>query len=105
MNMDSQPWDAIRDFGAVAIALTAIATVAAAIIKWGVIKPLKNYIDHATIQLKPNHGSHLADAINRTDTRVDEIATGQTQLLNIMLEHLRTHGVTPPPLAIKPPTQ
>lgn len=92
--MDQDILTAIRDIGAVAVAITAIAGLSFTVVKYGIIRPIKNYIDDATKQLKPNGGSHLADAITRTDERVDSLVKGQEQLLDIMLNHLQDHAKT-----------
>lgn len=90
MNGDSI--DLIREIGAVVVALTAIAGFLLVLVKYGIIKPIKKYIDKATIQLTPNAGSHLADAINRTDERVDSLVKGQDRLLDVMMQHLQDHA-------------
>lgn len=92
--MTAETWTVIRDVGAVAVALVAIAGLSLTIIKFGIIRPIKKYIDNATIQLTPNAGSHLADAINRTDDRVDSLVKGQDRLLDIMMQHLQDHSVS-----------
>lgn len=92
--MSDSAFAIIRDLGAVAVAITAIAGLSFTIVKYGIIRPIKKYIDDATKQLKPNGGSHLADAINRTEQRVDEMVNGQEQLLDIMLNHLQDHAKT-----------
>jgi len=83
---------AIRDLGLAAGAITAVAGLSYTVIKYGIIRPLKKYIDDATIQLTPNAGSHLADTIHRTDERVDSLVTGQQKLLDIMMQHLQDHS-------------
>ncbi len=92
--MNAEFWVTIRDIGAVAVAITAIAGVSITVIKFGIIRPIKLYIDKATIQLTPNSGSHLADAINRTDEKVDSLVKGQDKLLDIMMKHLQDHSVS-----------
>lgn len=92
--MSAETWAIVRDIGAIAVALTAIAGLSFTIIKYGIIKPIKNYIDGATAQLKPNGGTHLADAINRTEERVDSLVKGQEKLLDIMMSHLQDHSLT-----------
>lgn len=92
--MTQDSWLLIGEIGGIVVALTAIAGFLLIIIKYGIIKPIKQYIDKATIQLKPNAGSHLADAINRTDERVDSLVKGQEQLLDIMMQHLQDHSIT-----------
>lgn len=85
----------IRDLGVIATALVAIGGLLWTVAKYGIIRPIKKYIDSATAQLTPNGGSHLADAINRTDERVDELVKGQQTLLDIMMKHLNDHSATP----------
>lgn len=92
--MNEESWLLIREIGAVVVALTAIAAFLLVIIKYGIIKPIKRYIDGATIQLTPNAGSHLADAINRTDERVDSLVKGQDKLLDVMMQHLQDHAAS-----------
>lgn len=92
--MSAEVWVVVRDIGAVAVAIVAIAGLLITVIKFGIIKPIKQYIDKATIQLTPNSGSHLADAINRTDERVDAMVKGQDKLLDIMMKHLQDHSLT-----------
>lgn len=92
--MNADFWAVIRDIGAVSVAIAAIAGLSVTIIKFGIIRPIKLYIDKATIQLTPNSGSHLADAINRTDEKVDSLVKGQDKLLDIMLKHLQDHSVS-----------
>lgn len=84
----------IRDFGAIALSITAIGGLLWTVAKYGIIKPIKAYIDKATAQLTPNGGTHLADAINRTDERVDELVKGQEKLLDIMMRHLNDHSMS-----------
>jgi hypothetical protein len=51
--------------GQIAGAILAIVTLAGVGIKWGILKPIKMYIDKATYQIQPgaNGGSSLPDAI------------------------------------------
>lgn len=92
--MDAETANLIREVGAIVVALTAIAGFLLLLVKYGIIKPIKQYIDKATIQLTPNSGSHLADAITRTDERVDSLVKGQDRLLDIMMQHLQDHSVS-----------
>lgn len=82
----------IRELGIIAAAITAITGLLWTVAKYGIMRPIKRYIDNATAQLKPNGGSHLADAINRTDERVDHLVNGQEKLLDIMMNHLQDHS-------------
>jgi hypothetical protein len=66
--------------GQYAAALIAILTLGGMLVKWGIVKPIKQYIDHATYPIQPgaNGGKSLPDLINT----VDEIKT----LVNSHLE-------------------
>lgn len=66
--------------GQYSAALIAILTLGGMLVKWGIVKPIKQYIDHATYPIQPNSngGKSLPDLINT----VDEIKT----LLNGHLE-------------------
>ena len=92
--MGSEYADLIKELGIVAAAITAIAGLLWTVAKYGIMRPIKNYIDGATAQLKPNGGTHLADAINRTEERVDQLVDGQQKLLDIMMNHLKDHSST-----------
>ncbi len=66
------------ELGQYAGALSAIALLAGMAIKWGIVKPIKQYIDHATypIQKSSNGGYALPDAIktlNRIESQVKEL--------------------------------
>ena len=66
--------------GQYAAALIAILTLGGMLVKWGIVKPIKQYIDQATYPIQPgaNGGKSLPDLINT----VDEIKT----LVNSHLE-------------------
>jgi hypothetical protein len=66
--------------GQYAAALIAILSLGGMLVKWGIVKPIKQYIDHATYPIQPNSngGKSLPDLINT----VDEIKT----LVNSHLE-------------------
>lgn len=64
--------------GQIAAALIAILTLIGIGIKWGILKPLKIYIDKATYQIQPgaNGGSSLPDAIaaiKKIDSKLNKI--------------------------------
>jgi hypothetical protein len=64
--------------GQYAAAVSAIAILFGMAIKWGIVKPIKAYIDTATypIQNHANGGKSLPDAIatlNRIESRITEI--------------------------------
>lgn len=68
--------------GQYAAALIAILTLGGMLVKWGIVKPIKQYIDHATYPIQPNSngGKSLPDLI-RT---VDEVKT-------MVSSHLQDH--------------
>lgn len=68
--------------GQYAAALIAILTLLGMFVKWVVVKPIKQYIDHATypIQKTSNGGYSLPDLVNT----VDEIKT-------LVSRHLEDH--------------
>jgi hypothetical protein len=64
--------------GQIAGAILAIVTLAGVGIKWGILKPIKMYIDKATYQIQPgaNGGKSLPDAIaaiKKIDKKLDII--------------------------------
>jgi hypothetical protein len=60
---------AILNAGAVAAALIAILTLGGILVKWGIVKPIKAYIDTMTYAIQPhaNGGKSLPDLINKVD--------------------------------------
>ena len=66
------------ELGQYAGALTAIALLAGMAIKWGIVKPIKAYIDLATYPISPtaNGGKSLPDiahTVNRIEASVKEL--------------------------------
>ena len=66
------------ELGQYAGALSAIALLAGMAIKWGIVKPIKAYIDQATYPIHPesNGGRSLNDVaqtVNRIESRIGEI--------------------------------
>ena len=62
--------------GQIAAALIAILTLLGMLVKWGILKPLKTYIDTMTYPIQPhaNGGKSLPDianAINRLELKLD----------------------------------
>lgn len=55
--------------GQYAAALIAILTLGGMLVKWGIVKPIKQYIDHATYPIQPNSngGKSLPDLIRTVD--------------------------------------
>jgi hypothetical protein len=61
--------------GQYAAAITAILILAGTAIKWGIVKPIKAYIDQATYPIHPtaNGGKSLPDVVatvNRIESRI-----------------------------------
>jgi len=68
----------ILELGQYAAALTAIAILFGMAIKWGIVKPIKAYIDQATYPIHPvsNGGRALPDianTVNRIETRISDL--------------------------------
>jgi hypothetical protein len=68
----------IIQLGQYAAAITAILILAGTAIKWGIVKPIKAYIDTATypIAAHANGGRSLPDAIatlNRIESRMSDL--------------------------------
>jgi hypothetical protein len=55
--------------GQLAGALIAILTLGGILVKWGIVKPIKAYIDTMTYQIQPhaNGGRSLPDLVNSVD--------------------------------------
>ena len=72
--------------GQLAAALIAILTLGGMLVKWGIVKPIKAYIDTMTYAIQPhaNGGKSLPDLINKVDA------------LHLVVEkHLATSHNTP----------
>jgi len=66
------------ELGQYAGALSAIALLAGMAIKWGIVKPIKAYIDTMTYPLQPhaNGGKSLPDiaaTVNRIESKLSEV--------------------------------
>ena len=55
--------------GQLAAAFIAILTLGGMLVKWGIVKPIKTYIDTMTYAIQPyaNGGKSLPDLINKVD--------------------------------------
>ena len=65
--------------GQIAAALSAILALFGIIVKWGIVKPIKAYIDKMTYPIQPtaNGGKSLPDlinAVNRIERKVENIS-------------------------------
>ena len=76
----------LMTWGQASASLIAILTLAGMLVKWGIVKPIKSYIDQMTYNIQPdsNGGSSLPDLVKN----VNEIK----ELLN---RHLDDHRNTP----------
>ena len=68
----------ILELGQYSAAITAILILAGIAIKWGIVQPIKTYIDQATYQIHPlsNGGRSLNDVaqtVNRIESRILEV--------------------------------
>jgi hypothetical protein len=68
----------ILELGQYSAALTAILILAGTAIKWGIVKPIKAYIDQATYPIHPtaNGGKSLPDianTVNRIESKQNDI--------------------------------
>ena len=75
----------IKDIGSLIIYLGALAAAVAAIAvvaRYAIVNPLKTWLreqikaplDGVSAEMAPNHGSTLRDAVNRIETRQDELS-------------------------------
>lgn len=67
----------IIHWGQIAGALIAILTLGGILVKWGIVKPIKAYIDTMTYSIQPhaNGGNSLPDvakAIHRLEEKLDK---------------------------------
>jgi hypothetical protein len=85
--LEKMPSDmSIIYLGQIAAALLAIFSLAGLLVKWGIVKPIKAYIDTMTYAIQPhaNGGKSLPDLINKVDA------------LHLVVEkHLATSHNTP----------
>ena len=59
----------LMTLGQAAGSMIAILTLAGMLVKWGIVKPIKAYIDKMTYAIQPhaNGGKSLPDLINKVD--------------------------------------
>ena len=76
----------LMTIGQAAGSMIAILTLAGMLVKWGIVKPIKSYIDKMTYAIQPyaNGGKSLPDLVNKVDA------------LHVVLQnHLDTSHNTP----------
>ena len=68
----------ILELGQYAAAITAILILAGIAIKWGIVTPIKSYIDTATYPIHPDSNGgralpDIANTVNRIETRLSDL--------------------------------
>jgi len=86
----------IIELGQYAAAITAMLILAGTAIKWGIVKPIKAYIDQATYPIHPesNGGRSLAD-VAKTVNRIEQKQTDIEKRV-VAIEELVTKPATRP---------
>lgn len=71
--------------GQYAAAVTAILVLFGMVVKWGIVKPIKTYIDKATYPIQPtaNGGRSLPDAIAGIQRIEDKIENIEARLAKL----------------------
>ena len=87
------------ELGQYAGAITAIALLAGMAIKWGIVKPIKAYIDQATYPIHPtaNGGKSLPDVVatvNRIESRITDIDYRLNSIEELVTKPTRTKKTT-----------
>jgi len=84
----------IIELGQYAAAITAMLILAGTAIKWGIVKPIKAYIDQATYPIHPesNGGRSLAD-VAKTVNRIEQ-KQGDIEKRVVAIEELVTKPAT-----------
>jgi hypothetical protein len=87
------------ELGQYAAAITAILILAGTAIKWGIVKPIKAYIDTATYPIHPesNGGRSLADVantVNRIESHVKELDYRLNSIEELVTKPTRTRKTT-----------
>ena len=87
------------EIGQYAGAITAIALLAGMAIKWGIVKPIKAYIDQATYPIHPtaNGGKSLPDVVatvNRIESRISDLDYRLNSIEEIVTKPTRTKKTT-----------
>jgi len=87
------------EIGQYAGAITAIAILAGMAIKWGIVKPIKAYIDQATYPIHPtaNGGKSLPDVVatvNRIESRITDLDYRLNSIEELVTKPTRTKKTT-----------
>jgi hypothetical protein len=89
----------IIELGQYAAAITAMLILAGTAIKWGIVKPIKAYIDQATYPIHPaaNGGRSLSDVaqtVNRIESHVKELDYRLNSIEELVTKPTRTRKTT-----------
>ena len=87
------------EIGQYAGAITAIALLVGMAIKWGIVKPIKTYIDLATYPISPtaNGGKSLPDVVatvNRIESRITDLDYRLNSIEELVTKPTRTKKTT-----------
>ncbi len=87
------------ELGQYAGAITAIALLTGMAIKWGIVKPIKAYIDLATYPISPtaNGGKSLPDVVatvNRIESRITDLDYRLNSIEELVTKPTRTKKTT-----------
>jgi hypothetical protein len=87
------------EIGQYAGAIMAILILAGTAIKWGIVKPIKAYIDQATYPIHPesNGGRSLSDVaqtVNRIESKLSEVDERLVAVENHVTKPTRTKKTT-----------
>ena len=89
----------IIELGQYAGAIMTILILAGTAIKWGIVKPIKAYIDQATYPIHPesNGGRSLPDianTVNRIESRLSEVDYRLNAIEELVTKPTRTRKTT-----------
>ena len=87
------------ELGQYAGAIMAILILAGTAIKWGIVKPIKSYIDQATYPIHPaaNGGKSLPDianTVNRIESHVKDLDYRLNSIEELVTKPTRTRKTT-----------
>jgi hypothetical protein len=87
------------ELGQYAGAIMAILILAGTAIKWGIVKPIKSYIDQATYPIHPaaNGGKSLPDianTVNRIESQVKDLDYRLNSIEELVTKPTRTRKTT-----------
>jgi hypothetical protein len=87
------------ELGQYATALTAIAVLFGMAIKWGIVKPIKAYIDTATYPIHPDSNGgralpDIANTVNRIESRIGDLDYRLNAIEEMVTKPTRTKKAT-----------